>query len=144
MVRSRNAAHVRSVIQEALDAGATPLLDPDRFPESRRGGAYLGPQLLVDVDHSMTLMRDETFGPCVGIIPVDDDEEAITRMNDSWHGLTAPLWTPDVVKARAIGAQLETGTVFMNRCDYLDPISLGRASKTVGAAPLYPKSHSSR
>jgi len=79
------------------------------------------PQILVDVDHSMRLMRDESFGPVVGIMPVKDDAEAIRLMNDSEYGLTASLWTNDMERARRIGDELETGTVFMNRADYVDP-----------------------
>jgi acyl-CoA reductase-like NAD-dependent aldehyde dehydrogenase len=79
------------------------------------------PQVLVDVDHSMRVMREETFGPVVGLSPVGSDEEAIDQMNDSVYGLTASLWTSDVERARAMGQQLQTGTVFLNRCDYLDP-----------------------
>ena len=85
------------------------------------GGAYLSPQILTDVTHEMRVMRDESFGPVVGIMPVTSDEEAIALMNDSQFGLTASLWTQDVARAARIGDALETGTVFMNRADYLDP-----------------------
>jgi acyl-CoA reductase-like NAD-dependent aldehyde dehydrogenase len=66
-------------------------------------------------------MREESFGPTVGIMKVKGDEEAIRLMNDSPYGLSAAIWTSDVDAAEAIGEKLETGTVFMNRCDYLDP-----------------------
>jgi len=69
----------------------------------------------------MSVMKDETFGPVVGIIKVKDDAEAIKLMNDSQFGLTASIWTKDMVAAERIGDQLESGTVFMNRCDYVDP-----------------------
>ena len=100
--------------------GATPLIDPKLFPEDD-GGAYLMPQILTGVNHEMRVMREESFGPVVGIMKVKDDVEAIRLMNDSDFGLTASLWTKDTERAAAIGAQLETGTVFMNRADYLDP-----------------------
>ena len=73
------------------------------------------------VDHSMAIMREETFGPVVGIMPVRDDADAVAHMNDSEFGLTASIWTGDAARAEALGQKLETGTVFMNRCDYLDP-----------------------
>jgi len=120
MAHVRFAQEVRDQTNEAIAAGATPLIDPALFPEDD-GGAYLMPQILVDVDHSMRVMRDESFGPVVGIMKVKDDAEAIALMNDSEFGLTASLWTKDLARAEAIGQQIETGTVFMNRADYLDP-----------------------
>ena len=120
MAAVRFAQEVREQTAEAIAAGAKPLIDPANFPEDD-GGAYLMPQILVNVDHSMRVMRDESFGPVVGIMPVKDDAEAIALMNDSEFGLTASLWTNDVDRAEAIGHQLETGTVFMNRADYVDP-----------------------
>ena len=85
------------------------------------GTPYLAPQVLVDVDHRMRLMTEETFGPVVGIMPVDDDDEAVALMNDSAYGLTASIWSDDVDAAVAIGDRVETGTCYLNRCDYLDP-----------------------
>ncbi len=120
MAHARFAAEVRAQTSEAIAAGATALVDPALFPEDD-GGAYLMPQILVDVDHSMRVMRDESFGPVVGIMKVKDDAEAIALMNDSEFGLTASLWTNDIARAETIGQQIETGTVFMNRADYLDP-----------------------
>lgn len=119
MAQDRFADDVRAQTAEALEMGAKPLIDRSLFPQD--GGAYLMPQILVDVDHSMRVMRDESFGPVVGIMPVKDDAEAIRLMNDSAYGLTASLWTPDADRAEAIGDAIETGTVFMNRADYLDP-----------------------
>jgi acyl-CoA reductase-like NAD-dependent aldehyde dehydrogenase len=92
------------------------------FPEAaRRGHPYLAPQLLVDVTDDMAVMAEETFGPVVGVIPVDADDEAVRRMNNNRYGLTASIWSRDVESALAIGDRLETGTVFLNRCDFLDP-----------------------
>ena len=121
MVRSAAADFVRGQVTEATREGARALIDERAFPESRAGTPYLAPQILVDVDHTMRVMREETFGPAVGIMKVASDEEAIGLMNDSDFGLTAAIWTRDVEAAEAIGERLETGTVFMNRCDYLDP-----------------------
>jgi acyl-CoA reductase-like NAD-dependent aldehyde dehydrogenase len=121
MIRTRAADFVRQHIQEAVQKGAKTLIDPALFPANQAGTPYLAPQILVDVDHSMALMMDETFGPVVGIMPVANDEEAIRLMNDSRYGLTASIWTSDADAALQIGDQVNTGTWYMNRCDYLDP-----------------------
>ncbi len=80
----------------------------------------------------MRVMMEESFGPVVGIMPVKDDEEAIALMNDCRYGLTASVWTADTDVAAEIGARLETGTVFMNRCDYLDPALCWTGCKETG------------
>ena len=103
---------------------------PKLFPND--GGAYLMPQILVDVDHSMRIMREESFGPVVGIMKVKDDDEAIALMNDSDFGLTVSLWTNDSARAERIAHRLQTGTVFMNRCDYLDPALCWTGCKDTG------------
>ncbi len=121
MVRASAAAFVRGQIDEAVSQGAVALLDPALFPADAPGTPYLAPQILVHVDHSMRIMTEETFGPAVGIMKVASDEEAVRLMNDSTYGLTAALWTEDVEAAERLGARIDTGTVFMNRCDYLDP-----------------------
>jgi acyl-CoA reductase-like NAD-dependent aldehyde dehydrogenase len=69
----------------------------------------------------MRLMSEESFAPVIGIMQVHGDDEAIALMNDSRYGLTAAIWTEDPEAAIAIGERVETGTWFMNRCDYLDP-----------------------
>lgn len=130
MAHARFAEEVRGQISEAIEKGATPLIDPALFPED--SGAYLMPQVLVDVTHEMRVMQEESFGPVVGIMKVSSDEEAIALMNDSDFGLTASLWTVDVNRAKSIGAALETGTVFMNRCDYLDPALCWTGCKNTG------------
>lgn len=129
MAHVRFADEVRAQINEAVADGAKALIVP--FPEDD-GGAYLSPQILTDVTHDMRIMRDESFGPVVGIMRVHSDEDAIARMNDCQFGLTASLWTQDAARAEAIGAQLETGTVFMNRCDYLDPALCWTGCKDTG------------
>lgn len=118
MANVRFADEVRAQISEAIEAGATAHIAP--FAEDD-GGAYLTPQILTDVTHDMRVMRDESFGPVVGIMKVSSDDEAIALMNDSEFGLTASLWTQDLDRAMRVGDQIETGTVFMNRADYLDP-----------------------
>ncbi|MCU0899102.1 MAG: aldehyde dehydrogenase family protein [Cypionkella sp.] len=131
MAHVRFAKVVRDQVAEAIAAGAKPLIDPAHFPADD-GGAYLAPQILVNVDHSMRVMTEESFGPVVGIMKVKDDAEAIALMNDSQYGLTASIWTEDYDTAAEIGAQIETGTVFMNRADYLDPALCWTGCKDTG------------
>lgn len=122
MVRTDAADKARAHIAEALSKGAKPLVDESLFPISKAGTPYLAPQILVNVNHSMLVMTEETFAPVVGIMPVKDDAEAIRLMNDSKYGLTASIWTSDMDAALSLGDQIQTGTVYMNRCDYLDPM----------------------
>jgi acyl-CoA reductase-like NAD-dependent aldehyde dehydrogenase len=115
------ADFVRGQIADAQALGAKALIDPRAFAADVPGSAYLAPQVLVDVNHQMSVMRDESFGPVVGIMPVDSDEQAIALMNDSEFGLSASIWTRDLAAAERLGDEIDTGTLFMNRCDYLDP-----------------------
>lgn len=131
MAHKRFAQVVREQIAEATAKGARALVDPKLFPQDD-GGAYLAPQVLIDVDNSMTIMREETFGPAVGIMKVRDDADALALMNDSKYGLTVSLWTGDAERAARLGAELETGTVFMNRADYLDPALCWTGVKETG------------
>ena len=121
MVTSGAADFARGQVDEAVAAGARALIDPAGFPAAAAGTPYFAPQVLVDVDHSMRVMTEETFGPVMGIMKVDGDEQAIELMNDSEFGLTAAIFTRDEDAAIAIGERVDTGTWFMNRCDYLDP-----------------------
>lgn len=129
MAHVRFANEVRAQTDEAVAAGA--MAHIETFPEDD-GGAYLSPQILTNVSHDMRIMRDESFGPVVGVMKVKNDAEAIDLMNDSNFGLTASLWTSDVERAETIGDQIETGTVFMNRCDYLDPSLCWTGCKDTG------------
>jgi acyl-CoA reductase-like NAD-dependent aldehyde dehydrogenase len=121
VVRISAAEAVRAQVRNAVARGARQLIDEASFAASVAGTPYLAPQVLVDVDHSMPIMREETFGPAVGIMKVDSDEEALRLMNDSEFGLTAAIFSADAARAEVLGDALETGTVFLNRCDYLDP-----------------------
>jgi acyl-CoA reductase-like NAD-dependent aldehyde dehydrogenase len=121
VVRTAAADHIRRQIESSIGAGGRPTLDEKQFALSRAGTPYLAPQLLIDVNHAMSVMREEVFGPVAGVMPVDDDDEAVKWMNDTAFGLTAAIWTADVDAALAIGERIHTGTWFMNRCDYLDP-----------------------
>ncbi len=121
MVGALAAARVQGQIDAAIAAGAEGLIDPRLFPAAKPGTAYLAPQVLINVNHDMRVMTEESFGPVVGIMPVGGDEEAIRLMNDSPYGLTASIWSSDADAVTHIGERIETGTLFMNRCDYLDP-----------------------
>jgi acyl-CoA reductase-like NAD-dependent aldehyde dehydrogenase len=121
MVRTSAAEFARGQIDEAVGAGARAIIDAKKFPADAPGTPYLAPQILLDVDHGMRLMTEETFGPAVGIMKVGSDDEAVALMNDSDFGLTASIWTTDEAAALDIGDRIATGTWFMNRCDYLDP-----------------------
>jgi len=132
MASKRFADTVRAQTAEAVAQGAKPLIDPGLFPADTGGSAYLAPQILTGVDHSIRVMTEESFGPVVGIMPVRDDDEAVALMNDCRYGLTASVWTNDTDKAAEIGARIETGTVFMNRADYLDPALCWTGCKETG------------
>ncbi len=132
LVRTSAADWVREQIAEATSKGARALIDPALFPAAKEGTPYLAPQVLVDVNHQMSVMTEETFGPVVGIMKVSGDEEALELMNDSQYGLTASLWTRDLERAERLGARIETGTVFMNRADYLDPALAWTGVKDTG------------
>ena len=121
MAQVRLAETVRSHLADAAAKGARAHLEPGLFPAAKAGSPYVAPQILTGVNHAMLAMSEETFGPIVGIMPVADDAEAVRLMNDSRYGLTAALFTQDGAAAMQLADQIETGTVFMNRCDYLDP-----------------------
>ena len=132
MVRAAAAEYAQGQIVQALENGATALIDPKSFSDHQEGTPYMAPQVLINVDHTMQIMREETFAPVVGIMPVKNDEEAIQLMNDSPYGLTASIWTTDHDRAICVGDRLETGTCFMNRCDYLDPTLAWTGTKNSG------------
>jgi acyl-CoA reductase-like NAD-dependent aldehyde dehydrogenase len=121
LVRASAADFVRKQTQEAIDQGAIAHISADDFPLDEPGTPYLAPQLLSHVNHSMRVMTEESFGPVVGIQKVRSDQEAIDLMNDSEYGLTAAIFTTDIDTGVQLGQRLETGTFFINRCDYLDP-----------------------
>ena len=121
-VAKRSGAYlVRKHIADAVAAGARAMIDESLFPAAQKDTNYLAPQVLVNVNHDMDVMYEETFGPVVGIMKVKNDEEALKLMNDSPYGLTASIWTENEDEAVEIGNKVNTGTWYMNRCDYLDP-----------------------
>jgi len=132
MVRSKAVALANNQIEDAVSKGATLAIDTAKFKAASLGPAYCAPQVLLDVDHSMLLMQAESFAPIVGIMQVNTDEQAITLMNDTEFGLTASVWTQDSDVAIRIGEQVQCGTWFMNRCDYLDPALAWTGMKNSG------------
>jgi acyl-CoA reductase-like NAD-dependent aldehyde dehydrogenase len=132
MIKPEAADFVRKQIKSALRGGAKAHVDAKSFVMDKAGTAYMAPQVLTGVNHQMSVMTEESFGPVVGIMKVADDAEAISLMNDSDYGLTAALWTQDAGAAQKIGGELATGTVFMNRCDYLDPALAWTGVKNTG------------
>ena len=120
MAQARFADAIREQKAEALRKGATANINM-AVDKDKPGSPYIAPEVLTNVNHQMSVMREESFGPIVGIMKVRGDEEAIALMNDSPYGLTASIWTTDTDRAATIGDRIETGTVFMNRCDYVDP-----------------------
>jgi acyl-CoA reductase-like NAD-dependent aldehyde dehydrogenase len=131
MATGRFADHVRGQTLEALRKGARAHLNI-RHELDEENSPYLAPEVLTEVNHQMAVMREESFGPVVGIMKVADDEEAVTLMNDSPYGLTASIWTADLDAAASLGSRIETGTVFANRCDYLDPALVWTGVKDTG------------
>jgi acyl-CoA reductase-like NAD-dependent aldehyde dehydrogenase len=105
-------------VKEAVEKGAKALTGGGRLPGP---GYYYKPTVLVDVNHGMSLMMEESFGPVIGIMPVDSEDEGVRLMNDSPYGLTASIWTEDPARGEALAHRTHAGTVYLNRCDYLDP-----------------------
>ena len=121
VVKLSAANFIHKQMDDAINKGAKKIIDENKFNFPKEHKNYMVPQVLTNVDHNMGFMTEETFGPCVGIMKVKDENEAIKLMNDSPYGLTASVWTKDIEIAEKIGSQVQTGTFFMNRCDYLDP-----------------------
>ena len=121
VVKLSSAQSIRSQISQAIFKGAKDIISKENFKIAEKNNCYVSPSVLIDVDHSMEFMMEETFGPCVGIMKVSNENEAEKLMNDSPYGLTACIWTSDKEFAERFGKKINTGTFFMNRCDYLDP-----------------------
>jgi acyl-CoA reductase-like NAD-dependent aldehyde dehydrogenase len=121
VVKLSAADFILTQMNSAINKGAKKMIDEKKFNFPKEHINYLVPQVLTNVNHDMAFMTEETFGPCVGIMKVKDENEAVKLMNDSPYGLTASIWTKDIEVAENVGNQVETGTFYMNRCDYLDP-----------------------
>jgi acyl-CoA reductase-like NAD-dependent aldehyde dehydrogenase len=125
VISKRSKATIEAHIKDALDKGAinaTP--ENESFTNPPSEGNYVAPTLLVSVDHSMTVMTEETFGPVIPVMKVKNDEDALAKMNESEFGLTASIWTKDVELGHTLAEDVEAGTVFVNRCDFPSPVSL--------------------
>ena len=121
VVRLSAAKFIREQIKDAITNGASDIINKNNFKISDESNCYVSPSILINVNHTMKFMMDETFGPSVGIMKVSNEDEAEKLMNDSPYGLTACVWTSDKDFALSFGKKINTGTFFMNRCDYLDP-----------------------
>jgi len=132
LVRASAAEFVRNQIIEAVKQGAKAHINPAEFDLDEASTAYMAPQVLTDVDHTMRVMTEESFGPVVGIMKVSSDEEAIRLMNDSEFGLSASIFSADIEGSVVLGNELEVGTFFVNRCDYLDPELVWTGVKNTG------------
>ena len=121
VVKLSAAKFIEEQISLAVKQGAKMMIDKSKFEYPKEHKNYMVPQVLTEVNHEMKFMMEETFGPCVGIMSVANDKEGVNLMNDSPYGLTASIWTKDVEAVEKLGDQVNTGTLFMNRCDYLDP-----------------------
>lgn len=111
-------AHIADAVSKGAKDETPANATFENFPSD---GNYVKPTLLTGVNHNMTVMKDETFGPVIPVMKVDNDEEAVKLMNDSEFGLTASVWTKDVVLAENLIERVEAGTVFINRSDYPSP-----------------------
>jgi acyl-CoA reductase-like NAD-dependent aldehyde dehydrogenase len=118
LAQAKAVAFMEQQVSDAVSRGARVLTGGQRLPGP---GYYFQPTVLTNVDHTMSVMMEETFGPLIGIMPVDSEDEAVRLMNDSPYGLTASIWTEDIARGEALAARTNAGTVYVNRCDYLDP-----------------------
>jgi acyl-CoA reductase-like NAD-dependent aldehyde dehydrogenase len=116
-----SAERIRQQVSSAVQMGAKALITANLYPKAELGTAFVAPQVLVDVNHTMDVMKEETFGPIIGIQKVSSDAEAIELMNDSEYGLTASIWTKSLDDFSTLADQVQAGTIFLNRCDSLDP-----------------------
>lgn len=112
-------AFLQQQVDEAISRGARVLVG-GQAPADLTGNFYL-PTLLADVPNDAAVMQQESFGPLLPVAAVRDDEEAVAKMNDSVFGLTASVWTKDNQRAEKLSSQINAGTIFQNRCDFLDP-----------------------
>jgi acyl-CoA reductase-like NAD-dependent aldehyde dehydrogenase len=127
VISKRAKESIEEHIKEALERGAkdaTP--ENESFNNPPPKGNFVKPTLLTNVDHTMRVMTEETFGPVIPVMKVKSDEEAIKLMNDSEFGLTASIWTKDNAKGNDLAEDVEAGTVFVNRCDYPSPVRFER------------------
>jgi acyl-CoA reductase-like NAD-dependent aldehyde dehydrogenase len=128
VISKRSVEVIRSHISDAISKGAKDVTPVNKsFRSAPLDGNFVAPTLLVNVDHHMLVMREETFGPVIPVMKVKNDDEAVRLMNSSEFGLTASIWTKDVNKGTELAENVEAGTVFVNRCDFPSPVSISPA-----------------
>jgi len=120
VVRQSSADAIRRHVAQAIGAGAHYQAEEQAVAFERENNCYVAPAMLTGVSHSMSIMREELFGPIACIQRVADDQEALRRMNDSDLALTASVWTRDIEAGVRLADELDAGTVFVNRCDHAD------------------------
>ena len=125
VISKRSKEAIESHIKDAVAKGAkdaTP--ENESFANPPPKGNFVKPTLLTGVDHTMTVMTEETFGPVIPVMKGKGDAEAVALMNDSEFGLTASIWTKDTDRGYELAEDVEAGTVFVNRCDFPSPVSI--------------------
>jgi acyl-CoA reductase-like NAD-dependent aldehyde dehydrogenase len=118
LTRAPQLKVLEAQVKDARKKGAKVLIGGERV---KGKGNWFEPTVLVDVNHSMDVMREESFGPVIGLMPVKNDDEAVRLMNDTDYGLTAGVYTPDRKRAERILARLSSGSVYWNCCDRVSP-----------------------
>jgi succinate-semialdehyde dehydrogenase/glutarate-semialdehyde dehydrogenase len=112
LLNERQLRNVAVQVEEARSQGARVMVGGTRLPEL--GSNFYAPTVLADVSHEMRIMREETFGPVLPIMPFDSDDEAVQLANDSEYGLAASVWTKDRVRGKAVAKRIQAGTVMVN------------------------------
>jgi acyl-CoA reductase-like NAD-dependent aldehyde dehydrogenase len=118
LTRKPQVVVLEEQVNDAVAKGAKVLLGGKR---SVGAGYYFEPTVLVDVDHSMKVMMEESFGPIIGIQKVKDDSEAVALMLDTPYGLTSAVYTQNKQRAESIMSEMQSGTVYWNCCDRVSP-----------------------
>ena len=136
LARAAQIDFLEAQVKDAVDKGATLLCGGKRII---RDGNWFENTVFTNVNHDMALMREESFGPIIGIMQVKGDEEAVTLMNDTEYGLTAAVYTSDAKRADTISSKLNVGTVYWNCCDRVSPNVpwTGRGNSGLGSTLSY-------
>lgn len=122
VISPKSREFIQTQIDQAIASGAKDVTPNNpSFETLPSVGNFIKPTLLIDVNHTMRIMREETFGPVIPVMSVKDDQEAIELMNDSPFGLTSSIWTKDIDLAEGLSERIESGTVFINRADFPSP-----------------------
>ena len=132
MAQPSSIPFLHEQVKEAEKMGARIICGGKPTTDANGKGRFFEPTIVADCTHEMSVIKEESFGPIIAVMPVDSDEEALALMNDSPYGLTASIWTSDAKRAEKMAPMLECGTVFMNRCDFLDPMLAWSGHKDTG------------